>query len=128
MIGDINNILKSKGEALANSLGRLIDRFAPGWGAVIGAVGGLLGNLFGFGGGRGIIVEKVIDPIVVKPEHLSFGLGMMPSSTLMRGEFSPTGAGYMVQVEMKGEAKEWLSAAIAGQIQDEVQFGGDIGE
>lgn len=100
--------------SLASGLGQMLgSRIGGPLGAFLGPVFGALGGLIGRKR-KGIVVEKVIDPITVRPESLSFGLGMNPASALLSGRAFPTGAGYMV-VDFKNGADKLVNAWVGNQ-------------
>jgi len=125
IIGDVANMVKQKGWDLVQGIGQLVDRFAPGFGSIISAVGSLFGGLFGKK--KTITVDKVIDPIRVAPQSLSYGLGANPASAIFGGRATASGAGFTVQVEYKDGTGEIVVAKVANQIFDESRFEGAFG-
>lgn len=104
LIGDITGAVREKGVALVQALGTLVDRFAPGFGAVIGALGGLFGKIFGKK--KQAVDVKVVDPVVIAPSSLSYALGANPASAIFGMRGLASGAGYMVQIGLSGDAKD----------------------
>lgn len=122
IIGDVSNMVRAKGFQLVEALGTLVDRFAPGFGAVISAIGGLFGGLFGKK--KGIVVEKIIEPIRVAPQSLSYGLGANPASAIFGGRAIASGAGFNINVEYKDDTGEYIVAKVTRAILDEGRMEG----
>lgn len=114
-------------QALGQFVGSIGQAFAGkmgGLGAFLGPVFGAIGNLIGGGRRRGIVVEKVIEPITVRPENLSFGVAAHPASAIFGGRWSATGAGFDVNVVMKGDAGQLFEAKVASALHDSLGFEG----
>lgn len=121
IIGDVSNLVKLKGYALVEGIGTLVDRFAPGFGAIIGAVGGLFGELFGKK--KSIVVEKIIEPIRVAPQSLSYGLGANPASAIFGGRAVASGAGH-ITIDFKNGAQDLVTAWVTDGLLDESNMEG----
>ena len=90
---------------------QLIQQFMPG--PIGGAIGNLLGALAEKFGQKGETLKtEVINPIAVYPLNLSMMLGNNPAGAVLGNRGINTGAGFMVQVEMKGEAGEMFTAKV----------------
>lgn len=114
--------MKAKGYDLVQGIGTLVDRFAPGFGAVISAVGGLFGGIFG--GKKSVVVEKIIEPIRVAPQSLSYGLGANPASAIFSGRAVMSGAGNTTNIAFHDGAQELVKAWVTQGIQDEARMEG----
>ena len=122
VISEITDLIRAKGTDLASAIGRIVDKFAPGVGSVISALGGLFGKLFGKK--KEPIEVKQVEPWVIAPEKLSVGLGAAPAGMVYSGRFAPTGAGFMVDVSMNDGVEEFIDIKVANRLNDLVRSEG----
>lgn len=112
--GGINNALRAFAGSLVQSVAGM---FGGGlMGTLLGGVASVgLGYIFGklLGKNKGLIVEKIIDPVKIDNEDLSMNLGANPGSALYGGRGRVGGAGFNVNIAFIGEAKEVLTGWVA---------------
>lgn len=114
--GDIKAATQSALQAFASSL---ISSVQGAFGN--SPMGMLMGGLAGAGLGilfgkmfhkKKVVDVRVVEPVRVFPDTTSMGLSANPASALFSGRGLMTGSGTTVQIELKGEAGELLTAKV----------------
>jgi len=124
VIGNVTALIQSNGENLASTIGGILDQYIPGAGGIFGAVGGLIDTLKGKKG-RGIVVEKILDPVKTLPESATIFSAANPASLLFAGGMANIGAGFAkVVVELKGDADRIFTSKVASRAYNEALLEG----
>lgn len=103
-------------QALAQLASSFISQMIPGpIGAGIGAV---VGALIG-GRHRPVVVEKIIDPVKIDTQSLSFMFSANPSSAAFGGRLIQTGGAFSIQIGFEDGADQVLTARVASNLYNE---------
>lgn len=111
-------------QSLAQLASSLISQMIPG---PIGAgLGAIAGALIG-GRHRPVVVEKIIDPVKIDTESLSFAFSANPSSAGFGGRLVHTGGAFTVEIGFTDGADDVLAAKVAGSFYNENRRDGYAG-
>lgn len=103
-------------QSLAQLASSLISQMIPG---PIGAgLGAIAGALIG-GRHRPVVVEKIIDPVKIDTESLSFMFSANPGSAGFGGRLVQTGGAFSIQIGFEDGADQVLTAKVASNLYNE---------
>jgi len=118
--GDWESAKQAIGNAISGALKSIITGAFSGMGPIGGVLGGLFSGIIGGltkklfgGGGKAQDVRRIIEPVSVKPEHLSVALGANPASSIYGGRSTVGGAGFTVQVSYRDGTEDLVAAKVA---------------
>lgn len=119
--GDWESAKQAIGNSISAAIKSIITGAVSGMGPFGGIVGGLFSGIIGgltkkLFGGKGKDagdVRRIIEPVSVKPEHLSVALGANPASSIYGGRATVGGAGFTVQISYRDGTEDLVAAKVA---------------